>query len=138
MSVHYSIGPTKNPKGLESVQYYSPKIKKTSDYDFASLAADVNNSTTVTYADCMAVLTACRTFIEQALLDGRAVILNGLGRFQIGLKTRCFPAETMQAEGFLASAFIKGAKINFRPESSLKKTIASKISYKRIAGEHDN
>lgn len=137
MSVNYKVTRVRNPKGIENVDYFANRVAKTSDYDFEQLATDINNSTTVTRADALAVLNACQPFIEKALLNGQAVVLAGLGRFQISIQGKCFPAETMQSDEFMPSSMIKGHKILFRAEPKLKKSIATNISYKRIKGEHD-
>jgi predicted histone-like DNA-binding protein len=137
MSVNYKVTRVRNPKGIESVEYYANRVAKTSDYSFEDLATDINNSTTVTRADALAVLNACQPFIEKALLAGQAVVLAGLGRFQISIQGKCWPAETMQSDEFMPSSMIKGHKILFRAEPKLKKSIATNISYKRIKGEHD-
>lgn len=137
MSVNYKVTRVKNPKGIEGVDYFANRVAKSGDYDFEQLATDVNNSTTVTRADALAVLNACQPFIEKALLNGQAVVLAGLGRFQISIQGKCWPAETMQSDEFMPSSMIKGHKILFRAEPKLKKSIATNLRYKRIAGEHD-
>ncbi len=82
MSINYKVSKCKNPgkNAVEGTTYYSGKAVKTGEYSFADLARDINNSTTVTAADTMAVLRAMKAFIINALLDGRVVVLNDLGR----------------------------------------------------------
>lgn len=80
MAINYKVSKCKNPKGVEGQTYYSGKAVKTGEYKFEDLARDINNSTTVTAADAMAVLKAMKSFIISALLDGRVVVLNDLGR----------------------------------------------------------
>lgn len=70
MSINYKVTKCKNPKGIEGVAYYSGKAVKTGEYTFNDLARDINNSTTVTAADAMAVLKAMKSFIIHALLQG--------------------------------------------------------------------
>ena len=137
MSVNYKVTRVRNPQGIENVDYFANRVAKTSDYSFEDLATDINNSTTVTRADALAVLNACQPFIEKALLNGQAVVLAGLGRFQISLQGKCWPAETMQSDDFQPHSMIKGHKILFRAEPKLKKSIATNLRFKRIAGEHD-
>ncbi|MBR5148168.1 MAG: HU family DNA-binding protein [Bacteroidaceae bacterium] len=137
MSVNYRVTKVKNPKGIEDVEYFAARVAKTSDYSFEDLATDINNSTTVTRADALAVLNAAQPFIEKALLNGQAVVLSGLGRFQISLQGKCYPKETMQSDEFMPASMIKSHKILFRAEPKLKKNIAAGISYKRVKGEHD-
>lgn len=80
MAINYKVSRCVNPSGIEGVDYYSAKAVKTGDYSFDDLARDINNSTTVTAADAMAVLKAMKSFIINALLAGRVVVLNDLGR----------------------------------------------------------
>lgn len=75
----------------------------------------------------------CKKVYTKALLAGRAVVLEDLGRFQISLQSKCFSEDAMTAEDFVASSKIKGHRIVFRPEVSLKKEIASKLSLVKMA-----
>lgn len=125
---------TRNPKNPD-VDYFHGRAVKTSDYDFEDLAADVQMSTTVTEADVMGVLRAMKGYIVKALLNGRVVVLNDIGRFQIGLKGKSYNAETMAEEGFSPSSYIKGHRVVFRPEPKLKNAIASGFTLKRISSE---
>ena len=128
MSVTYAVRKCKNPKGIEGTNYFSCRAIKTNDYTFEELAEDISFSTTVTKPDAQAVLAVIKPFITKALLAGRSVVLEDLGRFQISLQSKCFSENAMQAEDFVASSKIKGHRIVFRPEVSLKKEIASKLS----------
>ena len=119
---------------LTSCNSYN-KVFKTNDYDFEELAEDISLATTVTKPDAQAVLGVIKLFITKALLAGRAVVLNDLGRFQISLQSKCFTNETMQADGFVPSAMIKGHRITFRPEVKLKQAVADGLSMKRISSE---
>jgi predicted histone-like DNA-binding protein len=99
------------------------------------LANDINNSTTVTKADALAVLASIKPFLTKALLGGQAVVLQDIGRFQISLQGKCYPGETMESDEFNPSSMIKGHRIVFRPEAKLKKEVAAGISLKRISSE---
>ena len=126
---------TRNPKGVEGTDYFHGRAVKTSDYDFEDLAGDVQMSTTVTEADVLGVLRAMKGYIVKALLAGRVVVLNDIGRFQIGLKGKCYTAETMQAEGFTPASMINGHRIVFRPDAKLKSAVAGALTLKRVASE---
>ena len=126
---------TKNPNGIEGTDYFHGRAVKTSDYDFEDLAGDVQMSTTVTEADVLGVLRAMKGYIVKALLAGRVVVLNDIGRFQIGLKGKCYTAETMQAEGFTPASMINGHRIVFRPDAKLKSAVAGALTLKRVASE---
>ena len=135
MAVNYAVMKTRNPKGTEGVVYFHCRAVKTSDYDFEDLAGDVQMSTTVTEADVLGVLRAMKGYIVKALLAGRVVVLNDIGRFQIALKGKCYPAEALQDKEFAPSSMIKGHRIVFRPEAKLKSAIAGALTLKRVSSE---
>ena len=133
--ITYKVSKCKNPNGVDGTIYYSGKAVKTGEYTFDDLAADINNSTTVTKADAMAVLASVKPFITKALLGGQVVVLQDIGRFQVTLQGKCYPAAAIESDEFSPSAMIKSHKIVFRPEAKLKKDIAAGISIKRISSE---
>ena len=135
--INYSVTKCKNPgkNAVEGTTYFHAKAIKTSDYSFEDLAEEINNSTTVTQADALAVLRSMKPFITRALLAGQVVVLNDLGRLQVGVQGKCYSEDTMAASDFSPASMITGHKILFRPEVSLKKAVASGISLKRIASE---
>ena len=135
MAVNYAVMKTKNPNGVEGTDYFHGRAVKTSDYDFEDLAGDVQMSTTVTEADVLGVLRAMKGYIAKALLAGRVVVLNDIGRFQIGLKGKCYTKADMQEEGFTPTSKITGHRIVFRPEAKLKSAIASALTLKRVSSE---
>ena len=135
MAINYKVSKCKNPNGIEGTEYYSNKASKTSDYSFDDLANDIAHSTTCTKADALAVLASIKPFIKSALLAGRRVVLNDLGYFVIGIRSKCFTKADMQKEGFLPSEKIKGYAVHFRPEPALKRELALGIQYKRISSE---
>ena len=133
--INYKVSKCKNPKGDESKTYYSGKAVKTGEYTFDDLAADINNSTTVTKADALAVLASVKPFITKALLGGQVVVLQDIGRFQVTLQGKCYPAEALTDEEFSPASMIKSHRIVFRPEAKLKKDINAGISIKRLSSE---
>ena len=135
MSVTYAVRKCKNPgkNAVEGVTYYACRSIKLDDYTFDELAEDISFSTTVTKPDAQAVLAVIKPYITKALLAGRAVVLEDLGRFQISLQSKCFSQDAMAASDFSPSAQIKGHRIIVRPEVALKKEIASKLSLVRQA-----
>ena len=135
MPITYAVKKTRNPKGDESTDYFHGKAIKTGDYTFEDLANDINNSTTVTRADAMAVLGSIKPFITRALLAGQSVVLQDLGRLQVSITGKCYSAAVMQADDFSPSSKITGHHIVFRPEVKLKSDIKSGFSLKRISSE---
>ncbi len=130
--INYKISKVSNPQGVPGVNYYSCKASKTSDYTFKELAADISLATTCTKADALAVLGSIKPFIEKALLAGRRVVLEDLGSFVIGIRSKCFTQAQMDEEGFSPKTQIKGYTIHFRPEQELSANIATGIAYNRV------
>ena len=133
--INYKVCKCRNPRNPD-VDFFKGTTVKTGEYTFEDLATDINNATTVTKADAMAVLASIKPFITKALLGGQVVVLDDLGRFQVTLQGKCYPQEVMKAEDFSPSAQIKSHRIIFRPEPKLKKDISKGISLKRISSEH--
>ena len=133
--ITYKVSKCRNPKNPD-VDFFKGTAVKTGEYTFDDLATDINNATTVTKADAMAVLASIKPFITKALLGGQVVVLQDIGRFQVTLQGKCYPKEVLSAEDFSPSKQIKSHRIIFRPESSLKKDISKGISLKRISSEH--
>ena len=134
MSINYKVSKCINPKNRDA-EYYSGKAVKTGEYTFDNLAEDINNSTTVTQADALAVLRSMKSFITKALLAGQRVVLNDLGSLQIGLRGKCYPAAALQDDEFMPSSMIKGHTFRFRPEVKLKKNLGKGFKLQRLSSE---
>ena len=135
MPINYAVKKVTNPNGIEGTDYFHAQAIKTGELTLEKLARRINNSTTVTQADCRAVLVSMKDHIIEALTEGQVVVLDDLGRFQITLQGKCYPKEVINAEDFSPSAMIKSHKIVFRPDAALKKAVAADFSLKRISSE---
>ena len=135
MAITYAIKKIKNPKGIEGTSYFHGQAIKTGELTMEKLARRINNSTTVTQSDCYAVLKSMKDHIIEALTEGQVVVLDDLGRFQVSLQGKCYPAETMQSDEFNPASMIKSHRIVFRPEAKLKKEVAMNFSLKRVSSE---
>ena len=133
--ITYAVKKTRNPRGDEGTNYFAGRAIKTGEYTFEDLANDINNSTTVTKADAMAVLASIKPYITKALLAGQVVVLQDIGRFQVTLQGKCYTSEDLADKEFSPSAMIKSHRILFRPEAKLKKDVSSGISLKRISSD---
>ena len=134
MPITYAVKKVSNPKYPE-VDYFHGQAIKTGELTLDKLAKRINNSTTVTQADCRAVLVSMKDHIIEALTEGQVVVLDDLGRFQITLQGKCYPKEVINAEDFSPSAMIKSHKIVFRPDAALKKEVAKDFKLKRISSD---
>ena len=134
MAITYAVKKTRNPKNPD-VDFFHGRAVKTGELTMEKLARRINNSTTVTQADCRAVLISMKDHIIEALTEGQVVVLDDLGRFQVTLQGKSYPTEVMAQKEFSPSSMVKGHKIVFRPEVALKKAVAADFSLKRISSE---
>ena len=134
MPITYAVKKVSNPRNRD-VDYFHGQAIKTGEFTLDKLAKRINNSTTVTQADCRAVLVSMKDHIIEALTEGQVVGLDDLGRFQVTLQGKCYPAEVIADKEFSPSSMIMGHKIVFRPDAALKKAVAADFSLKRISSE---
>ena len=134
MPITYAVKKVSNPKNRD-VDYVHGQAIKPGELTLDKLAKRINNSTTVTQADCRAVLISMQEHIIEALTEGQVVVLDDLGRFQVTLQGKCYPKEVLSAEDFSPSKQIKSHKIVFRPDAALKKEVAKDFKLKRISSE---
>ena len=134
MPITYAVKKVRNPKNPD-VDFFHGQAIKTGELTLDKLAKRINNSTTVTQADCRAVLVSMKDHIIEALTEGQVVVLDDLGRFQITLQGKCYPKEVINAEDFSPSAMIKSHKIVFRPDAALKREVAKDFKLKRISSD---
>ena len=135
MPITYAVKKVSNPNGIEGTEYFHGQAIKTGELTMEKLAKRINNSTTVTQADCRAVLVSMKDHIIEALTEGQVVVLDDLGRFQVTLQGKCYSQDAMAASDFSPSAMIKGHKIVFRPDAALKKEVAKDFKLQRISSE---
>ena len=132
--IAYKVVGCRNPK-YPTAKYYKGTAVKTGELDFEKLAKRINNSTTVTQADCYVVLKSMKDHIIEALLEGEVVVLEDLGRFQISLQGKCYPEEILTSEEFKPADMIRGHKIVFRPDPALKRDVKKDFKLKRVSSE---
>ena len=134
MPITYAVKKVRNPKNPD-VDYFHGQAIKTGELTMEKLARRINNSTTITQADCYAVLKSMKDNIIEALTEGQVVVLDDLGRFQVTLQGKCYPGEVLTDKEFKPADMIRGHKIIFRPDAKLKKEVAMDFSLKRISSE---
>ena len=134
MPVTYAVTKCRNPKNPDA-NYFKGTVQKTGELTMEKLAKRINDSTTVTTADCYAVLKSMKQHIAEALIEGQVVVLEDIGRFQVSLQGKCYPEEVLTNEEFKPSEMIRGHKIVFRPDPQLKSEIRKEIKLKRISSE---
>ena len=133
--ITYKVSKCRNPKNPDT-DYFKGTTVKSGEYTFDDLANDINNSTTVTKADAMAVLASIKPYITKALLAGQVVILQDIGHFQVSLQGKCYPEEVLASEEFKPADMIRSHRIVFRPDKELKKELKDNVVLRRISSEH--
>ena len=84
--------------------------------DLNALSKEIAHATTVTEADCLAVLKELSNVMVSRLQDGYRIVLPDIGSFKIGLRTK--PADT--AAAFNAAKNVSGYRLNFVPAFSVQ------------------
>lgn len=126
MAVSFKMVPKKNIMASPPVTKYYPCAVNTGEVDLNRLASIVASQSTVSRADCYAVIVALTQAIGDSLSEGHIVKIEDLGTFQITLQG--LPADSPDD---LGKSSIKGAKIIYKPSRDLKSTL-KKLTYKRI------
>ena len=134
MPITYAVKKVRNPK-FPDVDYFHGQAIKTGELTMEKLAKRINNSTTITQADCYAVLKSMKENIIEALTEGQVVVLDDLGRFQVTLQGKCYPGDVLTDKEFKPSEMIRGHKILFRPDAALKKEVKKDFKLQRISSE---
>ena len=118
--VTLTIKEKKNPQDLTAPPKYYVQATKAGIVSLERLAYLISNQSTVREPDCLAVLSALVHNMKDELAQGRVVSLDGLGNFQIGVRS-----EGSETQNAVSSANVKSAHINFRPSKKLKKALQS-------------
>ena len=134
MPITYAVKKVSNPKNPD-VDYFHGQAIKTGELTMEKLAKRINNSTTITQADCYAVLKSMKDNIIEALTEGQVVVLEDLGRFQVTLQGKCYAQDDIAAEDFNPASKIKSHRIIFKPDVKLKRDVAGGLSLKRLSSD---
>ncbi|MGL2966580.1 HU family DNA-binding protein [Flavobacterium sp. XGLA_31] len=94
--------------GLDMTYY--PKAIKTGEIDLDALSEQISNDTTVTQADCYAVIIGLVKAVSQELEAGKIVRVSHLGSFQISVK-----GTGSATAAAVAPKNVTSASIIFRP-----------------------
>jgi len=95
--------------------------------DFKRLAKLISMHSTVSKADCLAVLSSMEENIIMELQEGRIVQMGDLGTFQVGVQSE--GRETTEEVG---ANVVKKARLRFRPGLELKRMLKAGLSFQKI------
>jgi predicted histone-like DNA-binding protein len=126
MSVRFKMVPKQNNIASPPQTQYYPCVVSSGGVDLEFLAEKVSSRSTLTRADCYAVMVAMTEVIGEELARGRIVKIDQLGSFSLTLKG----TGTDDPERLNKNTII-GAKILFKPAQQLK-IILKNLTYKRI------
>ena len=126
-TVTYSVVGRKDPNDkLAPVKYYA-QAQARGVLSIREMCERIQQATTVTRADTMAVLIALGEVVADGLRCGEIVRLGDLGSLQI-----CLSGKGASTEDSYHPGLITKARINFRPGSDLA-GILDTLSYERVA-----
>lgn len=126
MSVRFKMVLKQNNIASPPETKYYPCAVSSGGVDLEFLADAVADRSTLTVADCYAVLVAMSEVVGEELARGKTVKLDRLGTFSLTLKgTGTDDPERLNKNTIL------GAKILFKPAEHLKKILVN-LKYKRI------
>lgn len=117
-----------NPQDVEAPKKFYALAVADGQVDLERLAYLVSNQCTVRESDCYAVLKALQHNIIDELSQGRIVKLDGIGNFQVGIKSE----STDEVANFSAQ-LVKKAHLNFRPAKRLRDMLAN-VQFKVVTG----
>lgn len=107
-----------NPQDLlaERKYYAAPVVGET--VNLKQLSNRIAGQCTVRPADCIAVLTALETNIQDVLAEGKVVQLGDLGTLRLSLSSEGVPTEEE-----VSDQLIKKLKVIYRPGEGLRKML---------------
>lgn len=109
-----SIGKT-NPSNPTAPMLYYPKVTKNGEIDLEEISEQIAYSSSLTQADCYAVIISMVSTISRELDTGKIVRLGHLGAFQISVKGTA--SETPES---VSPKNVKSASVIFRPGKRFK------------------
>lgn len=129
----YKLVERKNPQSPQSGAKFHAKLIWTGNLTTTDLAKRISSTCTVTYHDCVAVLSALQEQIIYALKDSKSVSLDKLGTFSISFK-----GDGSDTEKEYKTNMLRQIKINFRACSDIKNEMGLKnvdIAFNRMTDE---
>ncbi len=109
-----AIGKT-NPTNPSAPMLYYPKVTKSGEIDLEQLSEQIAYASSLTQADCYAVIISLVATVSKELAEGKIVRLGHLGAFQISVKGTA--SATPEA---VAPKNVKSASMTFRPGKKFK------------------
>ena len=116
MSIRFRILQNKM-KGTNNFGKWYGRAPVLDEVSTRDLADEISHSTTVTYADVLAVLTELSRQMKGHLQNSQRVVLDGIGAFKVGIST-----QLVEKSDKFSVANIKGYRIVYTPERQFMPT----------------
>ncbi len=118
MSINYRLTPMKDNISKEPRKAFYAQVVTKGTIDTQTLCKDIASSCTLTMADMAGAIAALVEKIEQSLLDGYNVYIDGLGTFSISAES-----PLVETEKDMKAKDIKIKNIHYRAAVPLKKAM---------------
>ena len=110
MSIRFRVMQNKM-KGTNNFGKWYGRATVLDEVSTRNLADEISHSTTVTYADVLAVLTELSRQMKSHLQNSQRVVLDGIGAFKVGISTHL-----VEKSDKFSVANIKNYRIVYTPE----------------------
>lgn len=119
MAIKYVLTQKGNPGNPEAPKKFYAQAKSTGEVTLKKLSKEiVENSSTVSDTDVLAVLNDLTKFLNRHLSEGQIVRFGDFGTFQISITS-----EGAETEDKFNQALIDGAKVAFRPGVDIREML---------------
>jgi predicted histone-like DNA-binding protein len=116
-----------NPQDVAAPQKFYATAVGDGRTDFKRLAKLISMQSTVSKADCLAVLSSLEENVIMELQEGRIVDLGELGTFQVGILSE--GRETFEE---VNANVVKSARLRFRPGKEFKRMLKAGLEFQKI------
>lgn len=135
MPIHYKVYQDNRKTNPNKGKWYG-RATTLGTKDLKDIAELIQRNASVKRSDVVAVLTELSEVLNDILLDGYRVKIDGFGAFKMSIRTT--PAD--KEEDFVVSKNIIGSRIIFQPETEKMgsrgvrtRVLASNVEYKKVS-----
>ncbi|QNR25095.1 HU family DNA-binding protein [Croceimicrobium hydrocarbonivorans] len=127
MSVEYHVVPKRSPRAIEAPAKWYPILKRTDTLSTDELSRNISARCSLHQADVQAALIALSHEIRRASAEGKAICLDHLGTFSLGIN-----GEGLSDASKVRPWHIKKVYLRFHPDKRIKSWL-KELRFKRAA-----
>jgi predicted histone-like DNA-binding protein len=116
-----------NPQDVEAPQKFYATAVGDGRTNFKRLARLISMHSTVSKADCLAVLSSLEENVIMELQEGRIVDFGDLGSFQVGIKS-----EGRETSDEVNANVVRKARLRFRPGKEFQRMLKAGLEFQKI------